>query len=225
MSRHLPLQNAATDQIMAGCQAEAVAERSHETGHCLELFRRALDEQDEAAWHFVQTQYRQLLISWFSQFAGRPLGPDELDDLVQNTFIRLWRTLTRDPNTIRRQFAHIGAVLHYLRRCAASIHLEQQRQLERQRRLTAALAAEELLDQAVDLSAKQLANARLAQIRAFITASLTDEVERLVYQLSFSENLKPAEIAARHPEHFATAADVYRLKTRILKRARRALRD
>ncbi|MCB8960153.1 MAG: hypothetical protein H6651_07545 [Ardenticatenales bacterium] len=80
-----------------------MAERSHETGHCLELFRRALDEQDEAAWHFVQTQYRQLLISWFSQFAGRPLGQTELDDLVQNTFIRLWRTPDARPQTIRRQ--------------------------------------------------------------------------------------------------------------------------
>jgi hypothetical protein len=44
-----------------------------------------------------------------------------------------------------------------------------------------------------------------------------------VLRLSYTDDLSPAEIAARFPDRFAAAADVRQIKERVLRRARRAL--
>jgi hypothetical protein len=54
-----------------------------------------------------------------------------------------------------------------------------------------------------------------------IEAEARDEAERLVAYLSFALELKPQEIHARHPDRFASVAQVYTIKRNLLDRLRR----
>jgi hypothetical protein len=54
-----------------------------------------------------------------------------------------------------------------------------------------------------------------------IEAEVKDEAERLVAYLGLALELKPQEIHTRHPEQFATVAQVYTVKRNLLDRLRR----
>src|SRR6185437_15594263 len=61
------------------------------------------------------------------------------------------------------------------------------------------------------------------QLWEAIKRELQDEAEQQVVYLSFARDLKPAEIAERHPHLFAAGvADVYRVKRNVIERLRRS---
>jgi DNA-directed RNA polymerase specialized sigma24 family protein len=185
-----------------------------EEGHCLELFRRAIEENDQAAWGAVYAQYRQLVAKWTG---GRGDG----DELIESTFQKFWRTLRGTRLTGR--FKHIGAVMAYLRKCAYSVRLD----LERQERQAERIALDERTAAQAG-SVEEMALAKLsrdalcASVRLWLAANVQDEQEKLVIALSYELELSPAEIASRCPAQFAGAEDVYKIKERLLKRLRRA---
>ena len=57
-----------------------------------------------------------------------------------------------------------------------------------------------------------------------IGQELQDEPERVVAFLSFTRDLKPAEIFRRHPALYESVADVYRVKRNVIERLRRSPR-
>jgi len=52
-------------------------------------------------------------------------------------------------------------------------------------------------------------------LRRWLQEQCQDEAERMVYQLSFEEELKPGQIVTRHPDHFPDVQEVYRIKLRL----------
>jgi DNA-directed RNA polymerase specialized sigma24 family protein len=218
------------DVIAAGCRSESQRNRSQELGYCFELFRRALEQAEQAAWHAVAAQYQRLVLEWVH--AARRAAADEADpeELAYEALERFWRTLTGRCNPLVARFPHVGALLKYLQQCAVTTVLDQRRRAMRQARLAARVidaaptggvsaGIEEHTVHRVDQAAL------LARIRAWVATEVVDPDERIVLQASYTDDLSPADIAARHPERFADAAAVRQIKERVLRRARRALLD
>lgn len=214
------------EEIVRRCQEEALHQnRSDETGYCFELFRRALEDGDDDAWTAIQQQYRRLMLQW-SYAAQADYTQEEAEDITREALERFWRTLRTVH--ISERFAHVGALLRYLQQCVISTVQDHRRRAERKQRLMTRLKhAENLLSLPMGPEQAALENIlqmeQIRQVRTWIQAHVTDPQERLVLTCSFEDDLKPAEIAARHADVFTDAQMVRQIKERILKRLRRHL--
>jgi RNA polymerase sigma factor (sigma-70 family) len=222
-----------SEEIARHCREEARRLREQESGYCFELFRRALEAQDEWAWQAIQEQYRGMILNWLQTAAHHRLAAEEAEDLLQNTLEKFWRTLGRRRNlAIAERFAHVGALLKYLRQCAVTAQLDANRQTKRWERLTHTLAreAETARPNSSHTTVFEQSHAdylyqeeQLQKVQRWFQAEVEDELEKLVIQLSYEQELKPADIAAHYPQQFASVHQVRQIKERVLKRARRAL--
>ncbi len=222
---HLPI-----DNVIAGCAWESQLSQAQELGYCWELFRRALDEKDEVAWEGVLFQYKALLLKWIhGAFPG--IGEDEADEVFQETTVIFWQSLGRHGDgAVARKFAHVGVLLKYLRCCSITAAQTLRRKQIRYSRVEAVWCDLEQLsnsDESRSLETRVLEalsrEQTLHQVQEWVSRSVQDKKEQDVLRLTFEENLKPAEIAARHPTEFPTAHEVCKVLERVLKRARRNL--
>lgn len=213
--------------IQECCQEATRQDRNTEEGYCFELFRRALDEQNEEAWVALQQQYHRLVLQWCYAVA-RDLSQEESEDIARESIERFWRTLRQV--TITERFEHVGGLLKYLQQCVVSTILDNRRQEGRRKRLMERMYLSEAVGQAV-MSPEREALDRIMheeqfrRVREWIREHITDPQELLVIKGSFEEDLKPAEIAQRYPEVFPSIQVVRQIKERILKRLRRALAE
>ncbi len=218
------------EAIAAGCRGEAQRSRSEELGYCFELFRRALEQAEQAAWNAVARQYQRLVLEWV--YAARRSNDEIADpeELAHEAFERFWRTLAGRCNPLVARFPHVGALLKYLQQCAVTTVLDQRRRALRQTRLNArvesATQAGALSPGPEDEAVARIDQAALlARVRTWVAAEVSDPDEQLVLQASYTDDLSPIEIVARYPERFTDAATVRQIKERVLRRARRALLD
>jgi hypothetical protein len=182
---------------------------------CLELLRRAIVEGDQAAWGAILAQYRGMVLSWLRKGYGTAMRDEDDDHWVNRTFERFWQAV--GPQRFG-DFPTLATLLQYLKQCAITALLDDARQRARDRldeRANAALPA------AADPEPLALGTLAGQDLWALIAAETQGEAERLVAHESFTLDLKPGEIHARHPEQFASAADVYRVKRNLLDRLRR----
>jgi RNA polymerase sigma factor (sigma-70 family) len=216
------------EAVATGCRAESQRSRHLEAGYCFELFRRALEHAEQAAWQSVSAQYHRLILEWVYA-ARRPADAlDDPDDLAREAIERFWRTLAGRCNPLAARFPHVGALLKYLQQCAVTTVLDRRRRAQRDLRRASLAVADASLREAVpgpenEAIERADRSALLARVRAWVDSDVSDPDERLVLRLSYTDDLSPAEIAARFPERFADAAAVRQIKERVLRRARRAL--
>lgn len=222
------LDRLSTEAIIQGCQVESTQPRNEESGYCFELFRRALEEEEPDAWLAIDAQYRQLLLRWATDYAP-DLSREEIERIVPDALPKFWQSLTRSTVPLTHRFSHIGSLLKYLKRCTLSVLSDYRRQLRRIERIRQRLESAEQPqtlqtknehDVVTRLEQEQL----LQQVRAWVKNYVRDAQERQVLYLSYQEGLSPAEIAALYAQQFPDAQSVRRIKERVLKRARRALR-
>lgn len=192
------------------CRQEAERSRQnlpHDPRYCFELFRRAIAGGSQAAWEAIYAQYQDLIRHWVG-------NPHDAEDLIQETLTRFSTAITPDQLA---DFPSLGALLQFLKVTAKNLVIDRQRRAERERRGLDAWLAE--LEHRVlpDQNAQLEYEALMAEIRS----RLQDPDEELVFTLTFEFDLSPQEIAARQPERFPTAEDVYRIKERFLRRLRR----
>lgn len=228
------LETTALERLIVDCRDHSARGQRHEQGPCYELMIRAIARQDGQAWAAIERQYRKLIFRWLLARGAREA---ELEDLAQETLTRFWQTLatqetpqhlgTHPPLSMSGQaprFDRLSALLRYLQMCAISVHLDRIRQTQRFTRLKERCGLELNPDTNATAALEVLCQAeKFQQVRQWIAEAVTDPDEQWVLELSLQEGLSPAEVARRFPERFPDAAAVYRLKERLLKRARRAL--
>lgn len=222
-SHHLDLAS-----VIRLCREESHQERQAEHGYCFELFRRALTNNDQAAWEAIQRQYQGLISSWLRRANGEFMIASDEEDLIHTIFVKFWISLNRKEGLLSETFPHIGALLKYLNRCALTTFLDFQNHEQRQIRLRRRLVQEVKVDgyatnpipKFVEHEEQQ---EKLLAIREWARTQITDELEKNLYQLLYCEGLKPREIVARYPHLFPTTEDIRRVQARMLARARRAL--
>jgi len=181
---------------------------------CLELLRRGVVERDQAAWAAIVGQYRGMVLSWQRKGFGTAMQEEDDDHWVNRTFERFW--LAVGPERFAN-FPSLATLLQYLKQCAITALLDETRQSTR-RRLDEQAAALGASADPEPLALGALAGRDLWQL---IVAETQDDAERLIARESFILALKPAEIRERHPQHFASTDEVYRIKRNLLDRLRR----
>jgi hypothetical protein len=184
---------------------------------CFELFKLAVVRRDPDAWEAIITQYRGIVLAFVRQHSAAGQLHETDDYWVNRTFQRFWMAVSSERFG---QFPDLPALLKYLKLCVHSVLLDELRA----RRAGTLTSLEEVPHTApADTDAERAALGSLAgqQLWNLVMRELNDEAERTVAFLSFARDLKPAEIQRRHPELYASIADVYRVKRNLLERLRR----
>ena len=188
----------------------------------LELFRRAIVDNDEAAWAAVISLYRPLLQAQTARRAVRDLVAEDDGFCVDRAFQRFWQA-TRSGRM--RNLSDLAAILSYLKLCLASVMLDEARARGRQP-ATSIEAVSPEASLADDPSAVAVGQVARTELWRAVDTELRNDDERLVARLSFLRGLTPREIYARHPGRFEDVSCVYRIKRNIVDRLRhsRAIR-
>jgi hypothetical protein len=219
------LRDVPLDEVIRGCRVESGWPRGQERGYCFELFRRAVEEQQQDAWLALDEQYRNLVLRWLADDSVE-LTREQVEEIAPETWSKFWRAQINAATPLSERFAHVGAVLKYLKQCTFSVVREYERRLWRRERTQQWL---EIDERAVTIHSEEELLARiereqlLQQVRQWVQTHVTDPQELRVLSLSYEYGLTPAQIAGRYPREFADAQMVRRLKERVLKRARRAM--
>lgn len=182
----------------------------------VELFRRAIDLRDEAAWNAVVALYRGLLVAHSGRLAVRGLVHEDDRFCVDRAFERFW--LATRANGLS-QFADVASILKYLKLCLASVLLDEARARRRQ----AATSLDDIPPEAKlseDPAGLVTSRGVGAELWAAVQAELKSDEERIIARDSFVFGLTPRHIRERYPTRFPDVGDVYRLKRNIVERLR-----
>lgn len=208
-------------QLAECCQAEG--KKYQQTGqsnevYCLELFRRALVEQNQMAWHAIYVQYQALVAAWVHGYSRFSETGEEVDFFVNEAFARFWQYRTKPAKTDK--FDTLGQYLRYLKLCAWSA-IEDYHRKQRKDALLAAVALEDYnsLEKTTDKPAESPAWSK--NLKQALDETLKDGQEYLVARESWIYDLAPRQIQVRHPNIFASAGQVSQIKRNIIKRLRR----
>jgi DNA-directed RNA polymerase specialized sigma24 family protein len=180
--------------------------------YCMELFRRALVQQDEEAWSIVYGQWQESVRHWFRCDASRPvaLRHEDEQNYIDDTFKRFWQSV----KTQQLEFSSLASALRYLRLCLNSVIIDTLRTYARKnvQGLPEPGAQDDLV---VEDSYHE------GEWWSVIESILTDPRERRAIYLLYHCGLKPKEIVQRCPGEFADEQEIYRLRRNGLERLRR----
>ncbi len=219
--RRSELQQLPLAELVDRCRAETekfLRREPHRDDYCLELFRRAIGESDQAAWAAVVGQYRGMVLSWVRRHPAWSTAREDEDYWVNRTFERFWTAIGPDRLAA---FPGLAALLRYLKMCAHSVLLDEVRSQAPVALETSADPPAEA-DPAQDVEGLVTGRVAAGELWAAVRAETQDEAERIVAYLCLAHGLKPREIVERHPDRFAGVADVYRAKRNLLDRLRRS---
>jgi len=185
---------------------------------CFEIFQRAVVHRDDDAWEAIVAQYRGIVLAYVGQHSAAAVLHEPDDYWVNRAFQRFWSAVGADRFS---QFPDLPALLKYLKLCVHSVLLDEVRA-----RKAATLTPLDELPESVPSQSNDEHNliGKLAgeQLWAAIARELQDEAEERVIYLSFTRDMKPADIVERYPRLFANVSDVYRIKRNVLERLRRS---
>jgi DNA-directed RNA polymerase specialized sigma24 family protein len=193
--------------------------QGHDPRYCFELFRRAIVDQNQRAWHLVHAQYRALVSGWVERHSAFPDTGEEAQYFVNRAFEKMWRAMT--PAKFNR-FADLRSLLRYLQMCVYSTIVDHVRKAQ-----LSIMRLDDAFSTAGDAAAgppdETQVDAQL-QRREFwdmISTRLQNDQERMVVYGSFVLGLKPRELYAQHRKTFNHVKEVYRVKQNLLARLRR----
>jgi DNA-directed RNA polymerase specialized sigma24 family protein len=194
----------------------------YDTSYCYELWRRALDQGDNAAWALVYERYAGLVTRWVWTHPSFRVSGETADYFVNNAFARFWQAVSQKSFTTR--FSSLEETLHYLKLTSGAAVLDHFR--KQQRRL---LTVE--FDEIVAATVPDKGNPPIEENLA-ATENAADLWSRALYRCNTKQervvlrqwllyDRTARQIAADHPEHFKDVKSVYRTKENLLKRLRR----
>jgi RNA polymerase sigma factor (sigma-70 family) len=224
-----PLDAYTVEELCSRCREQIQRFRRNETtddSFCMEVFRRAVDANDQDCWAQLQNIYRQQVMGWCRRASSQSQVSTE--DLVDLTWERFWsnfnsRKLERAENT--------AAVQRYLKLCALSAATDAARDearsvsLDRQRQTPSgegAALGDSLVDQAPTPEERVTDEASRRSLWELVQRQLTSDQERALVYLKYELGLKSGEIQQSRPDLFPTVNDVYRVTRNLLDRLRRS---
>jgi DNA-directed RNA polymerase specialized sigma24 family protein len=182
----------------------------------LELFRRAMVDDDATAWQAVMDVYRPLLVANAGRRVVRGLVIEDDGFCVDRAFQRFWQACRKGR---LHQFDDLAAILKYLKMCLGSVLLDEARARRRQ----ACMSIDDVPPEtciSADPAAQVIGQLTTHDLWATVDRELNGTRERLVAHLSFVGGLTPREILACHPDEFHDVFDVYRTKRNVVERLR-----
>lgn len=194
------------------------AQLASDASFCLELWRRALQDQLAEAWACVMECFSGSVRAWLFQHPRGYLVVRWRDehDLVNEAFTRVFEANAKKPLAL----TSLPALLTYLHRCLHTAILMECRSPHHQT---------DALDAARELPAASVEETVIGALDAEalwreLASCAADERERRLIELRWLAGYTPAQIAAAFPGDFPTASEVYRLLANVLLRYRRRQR-
>ena len=220
MSEELTPQQMAVADLAHRCARETqhyFQQQHHDNSYCFELFRRAIEARNQAAWEVICIQYQPLVSGWVRQHRGFEATGEEVQYFVNGAFGKISGTLTPDKFG---KFPDVGALLRYLKMCVHSIILDYTRAAE-QGHLSDLDDAEEEASSEQPPEEQALDRSYQHAFWELINARMQDEKEHAVIYGSFVLDLKPQELLEHSPKLFSDVDEIYRVKQNVLARLRR----
>ncbi len=198
--------------------------------YCLEIFRRAILQQDGQAWEVLMARFHDTVMSWLRRHpSGELVCQLESEQyFVDRAFARFWNATMHKP---QMEFASVGAALYYLKTCLNCEILDTLRAQRRAREvpLPDVGFSEHALWQEKEASRQE--NTFIepeekepdegSELWEAMESLLPDERERRVAYLLYYCNLKPREIVRYCPDEFSDVKEVYYLGRNIIDRLKR----
>jgi hypothetical protein len=181
--------------------------------YALELFNRALMQEDALAWEAVQQCFDAAMRRWMSRHPLKEVAYrlDSEENYIAQGFTRFWQATVHNPDIA---FHTLGAALKYLRASLHGVIIDTLRTYSRERvvRLPEpGEAGEPFFEDRYD-------SGELWQV---ISHMLFDERERRVAYLLYHCGLKPREIVHFCYQEFDDVREIYRVRRIIFDRLRR----
>jgi len=183
--------------------------------YCLEIFRRAMLERDNAAWLILEARFKEFMLGSFrrhprSEAASRLDSPE---NYVAKAFARFWLAAVHNQQL---QFTTLAAALRYLRVCLNSTILDTLRAYSRAREIP-------LPEPDFPLEPVEEEHDNGPELWEIICSLLPGERERRLAYLLYHCNLKPREILRVCPQEFSNVQEIYRLRRNIVERVQRGV--
>lgn len=190
-------------------------------------FCQAIDKKCNEAWESIVKQYNDLILHWIIQTECGVLSPYEIEEVKQNVLIKYWSCLSNSPAELSHRFEKVEQLLCYLKKCTVTSTIDFLRRKNKQsvlrKKVESNLSQPHQSGACLEDELSYQADDACNQLRIWLRSQVTDPQEQLLLYLTFDLDLKPRQIATRFPEQFHDIADVYRIKERLIKRARRTL--
>ncbi len=195
-----------TDRCMSEIQKYNQRE-PHDDQCCLEIFRRAMLQNNSHAWEVLMERFHGIVLSWVRRHPQRDAACaiDNEENYVALTFERFWKVTVRNKNL---EFSSLGGALVFLRACVNSVIIDT---LRAQKEVPIPENFERVAPEP-DESFQ-----RWEIIRGFIPS---EREQRLAYLLYYC-GLKPRQIVQFVPQEFNDVHEIFRLTRNIIDRLRR----
>lgn len=186
---------------------------SHDDQYYLEMFHRAVVNQEPDAWELLQRCFSPVVRAWMRNHPRRNLACRyELEEnYVANTFTRVRQASMRN----RLEFDSLVAALSYLKLSLQGTILDTLRAYTQLREVPLPDA-----DSAAYSSEKPAIkdDYKSSDLWEIVKSLLHDERERQVAYLLFHCGLKPREIVRYHSTEFGEVQEIIRLRRSIMER-------
>ena len=205
-------------QLAERCSAEAKrykqTQQSNEE-YCLELFRRALTEQNETAWEAIYSQYQLLVQHWIYQYSRFHETGEEADLFVNDAFARMWQYGSKHT------FNSLKECLSFLRTCVWSA-IENVMRKQKKDALMDSIPWDTIIS-SISINLEDTAEFSIlwTDIKEALMETIQNEQERLVAEESWIYGLAPRTVRERYPNVFATVDEVNQSKRNIIRRLQR----
>lgn len=206
-----------TPSLCQQCRDERQAffhRKQNESPHCFELFRRAIENDDQQAWACITTTFKPLLLRWIGRQTR--FNPE---DIVQNVWLKFVRKVKKDfqiPSSGR-----LDPILQYIKRCTWTEVVEMARKQPPSPLLQLETVKEQI---SAESQVEEQAQLRVDFIRARDTlfeSKRFTEKERLLFDLKFAQRLTPREIMQHYSHLFKEYKELEVALQRITRRVRK----
>lgn len=179
--------------------------------YCLELFRRAMLQQDQSAWELLQKRFSPVVRGWMRRHSRREvaLRLDSEENYVAQAFDRFWQATAHNQQL---EFNTLAAALSYLRASLNGAIMDTLRMYSRPKEaplLDPGHPGELVADEPEDDG---------SELWEILHSLLPHEREQRLAYLLFHCGLKPREIVRYCSQEFSEVREVYRLRRNILER-------
>jgi DNA-directed RNA polymerase specialized sigma24 family protein len=192
--------------------------------YCLEIFRRALVDDDNDSWAALQEQFQANVVFWLRRHSRRQdaLQIESEQNYVDDTFKRLWQWGHNQRKVLdnladfdgQKGFRSLAGALAFLRSCLESLIRDNLRACARQQHVP-------LPEYDLPVAASAEAEIERQELWRVIHTILTTQQEMRVIFLLYHEGLKPRDIVQRYPAEFASVQKIYGLTKNAMDRLKR----
>lgn len=227
--------------LVARCQEQTLAYlRSKQMGDdqvCLELFRRAIQKDDQTAWAFIYTWYsteeflgEHYLLKWVRSWLNGRHGAAIRAYLTEEEMVQeVWLRFMRSEAAKNFTFSDMGHLMAFLRRVVNNYALD----VARRKGPEVVQQSDEDGGENLDLLLRTLPDRESAIETTMINREAMDEIlgeiagaiilteqEMIVFRDYFLDELPPRRLYELHPQRFARG-EVEAIRTRLSRRLRR----